>query len=210
MKYIGLFGLLLGLTIFGCSKATPLQPKSTAPALNQIQQTTSPDAARNHPGQPGYEPAYYNGQVYTINAIEVPNHAPEQAQADFYEVVYPIGWQNLGLQPPQCNPCDHDGNGIDALDYHDHVLDSVPSSPGHNAYRGLWHVWVIVPAYNGHSAHDKALNHVYAAHLPLKSEDAINRMLTLRLPDGSLVVNKKDAQFYFLCAVVNSNAAPTP
>jgi hypothetical protein len=56
---------------------------------------------------PQYEPAYFGGQTVTINVIEVPNGAPEQAQADFYQVVYPIGWQSLGLSAPQCNPCDH-------------------------------------------------------------------------------------------------------
>jgi hypothetical protein len=38
-------------------------------------------------GQPD-EPAYFNGKTVTINAIEVPQHAPLQAQADLYLVVY--------------------------------------------------------------------------------------------------------------------------
>src|SRR4051812_6473574 len=97
--------------------------------------------------QPGYEPAYVNGKTVTINAIEVPQRAPERAQADFYETVYPIGWQQLGLAPPQCNPCDHEGNGIDFTDFHDHVLDSMPSAPGHGEYSPLWHVYLEIPAY---------------------------------------------------------------
>src|SRR6266496_2526322 len=37
-----------------------------------------------HAGKPGYEPAYFDGATVTINAIEVPQGAPSQAQADFY------------------------------------------------------------------------------------------------------------------------------
>lgn len=83
---------------------------------------------------PEYEAAYVGGSTVTINAIEVPNRAPQQAQADFYQVVYPIGWQSLGLAAPQCNPCDHQGNGIDFTDFHDHILDSMPSNPGHGEF----------------------------------------------------------------------------
>jgi len=62
--------------------------------------------------KPEYEQAYVNGKTVTINAIEVPQHAPLQAQADLYLVVYPIGWETMGVAPPQCNPCDHEGDGI--------------------------------------------------------------------------------------------------
>lgn len=85
-----------------------------------------------------YESAYVSGQTVTINAIEVHQGAPLQAQADFYQVVYPIGWQFLGFAAPQCNPCDHDGGGIDFIDFHDLVLDSMPSSPGHGEFSPLW------------------------------------------------------------------------
>jgi len=68
-----------------------------------------------------------NGKTVTINAIEVHQSqgALEHAAADFYQVVYPT---NHSLWPgnPQCNPCDHQGNGIDFTDFHDHVLDSCP------------------------------------------------------------------------------------
>jgi hypothetical protein len=156
---------------------------------------------------PGYEDAYYDGSTVTINAIDLPQHAPMVAQADFYEVVYPIGWEQMGLPAPQCNPCDHQGNGIDFTDYHDHVLDSIPSSPAGNDYRALWHVYVVVPAYNQDPTHDAAVNAAYAAHLPITSEDAINQVLGETMPDGSPVAVKIDAQIYFLCAVVSTHAA---
>src|ERR1051325_2950570 len=138
--------------------------------------------------RPGYEAAYVNGKTVTINAIDVPNHAPLKAQADFYEVVYPIGWENLGLAPPQCNPCDHEGNGIDFTDFHDHVLDSIPSAPGHGEFSPLWHVFVVLPAYSfitgGNPANDAAVSAAYASHLPTKSEAAVDDLLEDTLPDG--------------------------
>jgi len=157
--------------------------------------------------QPGYEPAYVNDRTVTINAIEVPNNAPAVAQADFYQVVYPIGWQGLGLAPPQCNPCDHEGNGIDFTDFHDHILDSMPSSPGHGEFSPLWHVFLVIPAYNGNLEHDAAVNNAYASHIPTTSETAVDNLLGDTLGDGSPVAIEIDTEFYFLCAVVNRHAA---
>jgi len=157
--------------------------------------------------KPGYEPAYVNGQTVTINAIEVPNKAPLQAQADFYEVVYPIGWESLGIGSPQCAPCDHEGNGIDFTDFHDHILDSMPSSPGHGEYSPLWHVFLVLPAYNGDATHDAAVTAAYAAHIPTTSEEAVDELLEATLPDGSPVAIEIDTHFYFICAVVGTNAA---
>jgi len=167
--------------------------------------------------QPGYEPAYVGGKTVTINAIEVPNHAPYRAQADFYQVVYPIGWQDLGVATPQCNPCDHGGDGIDFTDFHDHILDSMPSAPGHGEFSPLWHVFLVVPAYDGNpfdsnflqtiDAHDIAVNAAYASFLPTTSESAVDDLLAARLEDGSPVAIEIDTDFYFLCAVVNRHAA---
>jgi hypothetical protein len=163
----------------------------------------SPAAA----GKPGYEPAYYGGTTVTINAIEVPQKAPLQAQADFYEVVYPIGWQSLSLAPPQCNPCDHEGNGIDFTDFHDHILDSIPSSPGHGEFSPLWHVFVVLPAYTGDPAHDTLVSAAYATHIPTTSEAAVDALVAATLPDGSPVAVEIDTHFYFVCAVVSPHAA---
>lgn len=160
---------------------------------------------------PSYELAYVNGRTVTINAIEVPQNAPHQAQADFYLVVYPIGWQALGLAPPQCNPCDHEGDGIDFFDFHDHVLDSMPSDPGHGEFRTLWHVFGVAPAYSfftgGDPAKDDAIAEAYARQLPTKSELALNALLESRLPDGSPVAIEVDTGSYFLCSVVDRHAS---
>lgn len=156
-------------------------------------------------GPPGYEPAYYDGETVLINAIEVPNHAPLNAQADLYEVIYPIGWEGLGLPAPQCNPCDHEGNGIDFTDYHDHILDSIPHSPGHGEYSPLWHVFAVIPIYTGDTAHDAAVTEAYAAQLPATSEEAVDALLGTTLPDGSPIATEIDTHFYFLCAVVGGH-----
>lgn len=157
-------------------------------------------------GAPGYEEAYVDGKTVTINAVEVPNHAPYRAQADLYEVVYPLGYESLGLTP-QCAPCDHDGNGIDLIDYHDHVLDSMPGDPGHGEFSPLWHVWIVMPNYTGDATHDAAVSAAYATYLPATSEDAVDELLGATLPDGSPLAVEIDTDFYFLCAVVSPNAA---
>lgn len=161
--------------------------------------------------RPGYEPAYVNGKTVTINAIEVSQNAPPQAQADFYLVIYPIGWEGLGLNPPQCNPCDHEGEGISFDDFHDHVLDSMPADPGHGEFRTLWHVFAVIPAYSfitgGDPANDAAVGAAYASHLPAKSEAAVDALLGSTLPNGSPVALEFDTASYFLCAVVNPRAA---
>jgi hypothetical protein len=142
--------------------------------------------------QPGYEPAYYNGSTVTINAIEVAqNTGPlTHAAADFYEVVYPT---NHALWPsqPMCNPCDHQGNGIDPTDYHDHLLDSIPASPGHGEYNALWHVFLVMPS-------SPAAEAAYAARLPMKSEAAVDAAI------AAGVAREIDTNFYFLCAVVGA------
>jgi hypothetical protein len=161
--------------------------------------------------QPEYELAYVNGRTVTINAIEVSQNAPHQAQADFYLVVYPIGWESLGIAPPQCNPCDHGGDGITFDDFHDHVLDSMPSDTGHGEFRTLWHVFAVAPAYSfitgGNPANDDSVAAAYASHLPAKSELAVNELLESTLPDGSPVAVEIDTDSYFLCSVVNRRAA---
>jgi hypothetical protein len=159
--------------------------------------------------RPEYEPAYVNGKTVTINAIELQQRAPLQAQADFYLVVYPwvvVGWQALGVPPPQCNPCDHGGDGLTFDDFHDHVLDSMPSDPGHGEFRTLWHMFGVIPAYTGDFAHDLLAEIAYASHLPAKSEAAVDALLSDTLPDGSPVAIEIDLEAYFLCSVVNNNA----
>jgi hypothetical protein len=196
--------LLAGLALTGCSKSMPTAPVSDLLSTDVAIASTS---ARTAPGRPGYEPAYVDGKVVTINAILTPPRASERAQADFYLVVYPIGFENLGIGTPQCDPCDHFGDGIDFTDFHDHVLDSMPGASG-GEFSPLWHVFAVVPAYNGQAEHDAQVTAAYAGHIPTRSEAKVNDLLASRLPDGSPVAVKVDKNFYFICSVVSPNAAP--
>jgi hypothetical protein len=197
MKQATVF-IVVGLAMAGCSTQSPGRPDSTA-ALQSSQDPASGGSGRVvAQGKPGYEPAYYNGGTVTINAIEVRQNAGPlaHAAADLYETVYPPD-KSLWPDLPQCNPCDHEGNGIDFTDFHNHVLDSIPSDPGHGEFNPLWHVFVILPA-DFSPAGQKA----YAARLPLKSEAAVDAAI------AAGVAQEIDTHFYFLCAVVNANAAP--
>jgi hypothetical protein len=149
-------------------------------------------------GPPEYEQAYVNGTTVTINAIEVHQSqgALTHAAADFYQVVYPTD-HSLWPSDPQCNPCDHQGNGIDFTDFHDHVLDSVPGT-GHGEFNPLWHVFLIIPTGD---PGDTATEAAYAEHLPLRSEADVDALV------DSGLATEIDTNFYFLCSVVNEHAA---
>jgi hypothetical protein len=147
-------------------------------------------------GRPEYESAYCDDATVMIKAV------------DFYEVVYPLGWESLGIGTPQCAPCDREGDGIDFRDYHDHILASIPSNPGHGENSRLWRMIVVLPAYTEDAVHNALLTAKYAGHIPTKSEEAVQDLVSSTLPDGSPVAIEIDLQLYFICAVVNANAAP--
>jgi hypothetical protein len=162
-------------------------------------------------GPPGYEAAYVNDTTVLINAIEVPQNPTQHAQADFYEVVYPFdpatGQELMSYWPsdPQCSPCDHQGNGITPDDFHDHVLDSQPSNPGHGEYNALWAVYLIMPNYNNDAAHNQAVNEALQSMLPAKSEAAVDAILATQV-DGMPLANEINTHFYFICDVVGAAA----
>jgi len=153
---------------------------------------------------PDHETMWYNGNIVNITASDwLPYRAPQKVQNNVYVVVYPIGWQQLGLATPQCDPCDHAGNGIGFDDFHDHVLDSVPGTVG---FTGLRHVNVILPNYSFLSggndpARDAALSVAYASHFPVTSVDAVNELLNSTAPDGSPLAVFVDAGFYIRLSV---------
>jgi len=190
--------LLAAAFITSCSK----DPVSSPQSMSQVNLFR---------GAPGYEPAYVNDTTVTINAIEVRQNPTDQAQADFYEVVYPFDpatgqeLPNYWPSPPICNPCDHQGNGITPDDFHDHVLDSQPSDPGHGNYTALWHVYLIMPNYTGSPDHNTAVNATLRSLLPAKSETAVDALLSTQVEGVPLAV-EIDTHFYFICAVVNEHA----
>lgn len=192
-------------TVFtgGCAQtASPTNPSSTvgrastAPPTSGVAVPASAIAALTTTavsGKPEYELAYYNGTIVTMNHIEVPQNpaALAHAAADLYAVIYPAN-HALWPSPPLCNPCIHNGNAI----YHDHVLDSIPSDPGHGEFNALWHVFVIRPA-NSLPLTQAA----YAARLPMTSESAVRAAI------AAGVAQQIDTGSYFLCSIVDPHAA---
>jgi len=148
---------------------------------------------------PDHEPAYYNGSVVAMKASDwLPNRAPLSVQGNVFVVAYPIGWESMGLETPQCHPCDHAGNGIDFTDFHDHVLDALPSSPD---WYPLKRVNVILPNYSfligvNDPVRDAAVSAAYAGHLPTTSQDDVIALLNSTAPDGSPLAIRIDAGFY--------------
>ena len=176
--------------IIGCAQTSaPTNPFSPVTrAVDAVLPNSAVDS-----GQPDYERAYYNGTIVTMNHIEVHQSAGalEHAAADLYAVIYPTN-HALWPSPPLCNPCVHNGNPI----FHDHVLDSIPSSPGHGEFNPLWHVFVIRPA-NSTAATQAA----YAARLPMTSEAAVDAAI------AAGVAIEVDTHAYFICSIVNEHAA---
>lgn len=189
--------------IVGCAQTpSPTNPSSTLSGASTAVPTSSVAvpvsvigalSATDVSGRPEYELAYYNGTIVTMNHIEIPQNpgALAHAAADLYAVIYPAN-HALWPSPPLCNPCIHNGNPI----YHDHVLDSIPSDPGHGEFNALWHVFVIRPA-NALPATQAA----YAARLPMTSEAAVDAAI------AAGVAQEIDTGGYFLCSIVNPHAA---
>jgi hypothetical protein len=204
-------GLLAVTIIASCSK----NPASSSPSLSAsaLSLSQAQTTVKTVPvgGPPGYEEAFVNDTTVWINAIELNQNPTEQAQADFYEVVYPFdpatGQELTGYWPstPQCNPCDHQGDGITPDDFHDHVLDSRPSDPTGREYNALWHVYVIMPNYTADAAHNTAVNTMLQSMLPVKSEAEMDALTSTQV-DGIPLANEIDTHFYFLCAVVGQGA----
>jgi hypothetical protein len=148
---------------------------------------------------PDRETGWFNGSVVGFNAEDwLPQKAPSSAQGDIFVVVYPIGWQNLGLGTPQCAPCDHAGNGVGFDDFHDHVLDAIPGYPGFSSFK---RVNVVLPNYTFLSGgndpdRDAAISMAYAAHFPVTSVEAVDDLLNSTAPDGSPLAIRIYAGFY--------------
>lgn len=155
-------------------------------------------------GKPDSELGYFNGQELEFSAdLSIPQRAPAKVQGNIFLVVYPIGFHALGLADPQCNPCDHLGDGITFDDFHDHVLDSIPTAPG---YTALKHVSAVLPNYSflsggNNPQRDSAISAAYAAHLPATSEEAVEDLLNSTAPDGTPLAIRSDLGIYIRLSV---------
>jgi hypothetical protein len=151
------------------------------------------------------ELGYYNGQELSFSAdLGIPQKAPAKVRGNVYLVVYPINWFELGLNPPQCNPCDHLGDGITFDDFHDHVLDSIPGVP---SFTALKNVSAVLPNYSflrggNDPVRDAAVAQAYAAHLPATSVDDVNDLLNSTAPDGTPLAVRNDLGIYIRLSVV--------
>ena len=160
--------------------------------------------AQGKVGQADRELGYFNGETVRFSIdLSVPQKAPAKVQRNVYIVVYPIGFHALGLADPQCNPCDHLGDGESFDDYHDHVLDAAPTFAGYTAHA---HVNAILPNYSFLSGgndpvRDAAVSAAYAAQLPATSEEAVNELLNSKAPDGSPLAIRNDFGFYIRLTV---------
>ena len=156
---------------------------------------------------PPHEKAYVNGETVTISIKDPhPGKVSAQAQHAYFEVIYPSGWEQLGLLP-LCLECDHTGDGPDAYDYHDHVFSGQPSNPGKGAYAPLWQLNLVTPAYTGDPQHDALVTAAYASLLPAKSVEEVETLLNATLDDGSPVAVLEITDYVFLAAMVDEHAS---
>jgi hypothetical protein len=209
---VAIVAVLLTATFITSCSNNPVNSSNPQAAANLLSATTAmKPSSVTVGGPPGYEYAYVNDTTVLINAIEVKQNPTQKAWADFYEVVYPFnpatGQELTEYWPsdPQCNPCDHQHNGITPDDFHDHILDSRPSDPTGHEYNALWHVFVIMPNYTNDAAHNTAVNEMLQSMLPVKSEAEVDA-LTSTTVDGMPLANEIDTHFYFICDVVGDPA----
>jgi len=154
-----------------------------------------------------FEGAYTEGELVTIG-ITAPttSTAPLESQFTLFLVVYPNGFESLGIGPPLCNPCDHAGNGIDPTDFHDHTLSGLPQNhAGGRQNPPVFHLFQVLPAYTGDQAHDALVTAAYAGHLPAKSNAAVAALLSAKLNDGSPVATISDLNLQLTAPVIREH-----
>lgn len=159
---------------------------------------------------PHYESAYVNGRVVTISVKDPhPGKVAKSAQNTYFEVSYPIGWNSLTPSVPQCNPCDHVGDGDSFDDYHDHVFSAEPAVPGKGDYGPLWSLSLVMPNYTSDAAQNAAISAEYAKFLPVKSAQQVITLLEAKLPYTTVpLAVRVDLDYVFLAAIVSPHAAP--
>ncbi|HMG33240.1 MAG TPA: hypothetical protein VKM94_04815 [Blastocatellia bacterium] len=153
-----------------------------------------------------FEGAYADGALVTIG-ITAPTvtSKPLESQLTLYLVVYPNGFESLGIGTPICDPCDHGGNGIDPTDFHDHVLSGLPQNHAGGKHDPAFHLFQVQPAYTGVEAHDASVTLAYAGHLPATSNAAVAALLSARLNDGSPVATISDTNLQLTAPVIKDH-----
>jgi hypothetical protein len=183
-------GVMLVATVAFAS----LNPRSSS--MNHDVQQTMKHAAVDQ-GHEMFQPAYLDNRlVQFTNLGAAPKGIPANKIRTIYETEYPTGWQEL-LARPLCDYCDHFGDGENAWDYHDHILDGLPSQADNDAKTVYWNVIHIHPAYTKDAAKDAQISQAYAALLPAQSVSAVKKLLAAKLSDGSLIATPMDLKYVF-------------
>lgn len=148
-----------------------------------------------------FQPGYLRGRT----VIYQPSSAPQEPVPDtlltLYEVEYPTGWQDLTARP-LCTYCDHNGNGQDAWDYHDHVMADRPARADNAAGEVYWSVEHVRPAATGDAGRDAEVARAYADLLPARSEREVRALLGATLEDGTPLAEVVDTGFFFRGPIV--------
>jgi hypothetical protein len=144
-------------------------------------------------GRETFQPGYLDGRavVYRPGAP-----APDAQILPLYQVRYPDRWWERTARP-QCDYCDHAGDGADASDFHDHLLGRRPDPAANAAGRVTWQVSDVVPGYTGEARTDAAVTEAYAAYLPVRSIRELRRLLAARTADGTAVARVVDTGIVF-------------
>jgi len=149
-----------------------------------------------------FQPAYLGGRTVVYQPAVVPQEPVPDRLLTLYEVEYPTGWQDVAARP-LCTYCDHNGNGQDAWDYHDHVLADRPSRAENAAGEVYWRVQHVRPAPAGDPARDAEIARAYAALLPARSEREVRALLRATLDDGTPLAEVVDTGFFFRGPIVS-------
>jgi len=178
-------------------------------ALLVVAATGGLATAQEHIGQAAvdyaherFQPAYLAGRVVQFEQRGPSPDGMDQSDIQvLYEVEYPNGWRER-LARPLCTYCDHNGDGENAWDYHDHVLDALPDREQNDAGEVYWHVLHVLPAYIGEPSKDAEISAAYAEKLPAQSGEAVRDLIGSTLADGTPIAEVIDTHYVFTAPLI--------
>lgn len=144
-----------------------------------------------------FQPAYAEGRLVQFEQRgPAPEGVDERDVQILYEIEYPTGWAER-LARPLCTYCDHNGDGENAWDYHDHVLADLPSEAQNAAGEVHWHVHHVLPAYTRDATRDAEVTAAYVEKLPAQSSEAVRDLINTTLADGTPIAEVVDTNYVF-------------
>lgn len=149
-----------------------------------------------------FQPAYVADRVVQFEQRgPSPEGIAESNVHVLYEVEYPTGWAER-LARPLCTYCDHNGDGENAWDYHDHVLADLPTEAQNAAGEVYWHVHHVLPVYTEDATKDAQISAAYAKKLPAQSGEAVRDLLGSTLADGTPIAEVIDTNYVFTAPLI--------